>query len=68
MSGKHILKIDIEESIRASVEDEDFTPEEIDDMAEKAKDYISGDDTFWNAFDSCINDAIIYVKHNRRNK
>ena len=65
MSRKHILKIDIEESIRASVEDEDFTPEEIDAMAEKAKDYISGDDTFWNAFDSCINDAIIYVKHRR---
>ena len=65
MSRKHILKIDIEESIRASVEEEDFTPEEIDAMAEKAKDYISGDDTFWNAFDSCINDAIIYVKHRR---
>ena len=65
--SNHILKIDIEEAIRASVEDEDFTSKEINDMAEKAKDYISGDDTFWNAFDSCISDAIYYVKH-RRNK
>lgn len=65
--NNHILKIDIEDVIRGSIEDEDFTPKEIDDMVEKAKDYISGDDTFWNAFDICISDAINYVRY-RRNK
>lgn len=65
--SNHVLRIDIEDAVRASVEDEDFTPKEIEDIAEKAKDYISGDDSFWNAFDNCVNDAIIYVRH-RRNK
>lgn len=65
--SNHVLRIDIEDAVRASVEDESFTPKEIDKIIEKTKEYIYDDDSFWNAFDNCVSDAVIYVRH-RRNK
>lgn len=65
--SNHVLRIDIKDAVCASVEDESFTPKEIDKIIEKAKEYIYDDDSFWNAFDNCVSDAVIYVRH-RRNK
>lgn len=72
MNNGHVLKIDIEEEIynilnSGITEEIEFTPEEIDEIAQKAKEYIYDDDSFWNILDNCVSDAIIYVKH-RRNK
>ena len=68
----HILKIDLEDEIYSILnsgitEEIEFTPEEMEEIAEKAKEYIWDDDSLWNAFDNCVSDAIIYVRH-RRNK
>ena len=64
----HVLKIDIEDEIYNNiVEDIEFTPEEMNEIVEKAKYYISGDESFWNAFNSCVVDAINFVRR-RRNK
>lgn len=70
--NSHILKIDFKEEIYNIInsgitEEIEFTPIEIDEIVEKAKEYISDDDSFWNAFSNCVSDAIIYVRR-RRNK
>ena len=66
--NNHILKIDIEDEIQNNIDlDEEITSEEMNEIVEKTKYYISGDETFWNAFNSCVIDAINYVRH-RRNK
>ena len=66
----HYLRINIEEEIYNNIledSNEEFSPEELDAIVEKAKYYISGDESFWNAFNSCVVDAINYVRR-RRNK
>ena len=64
----HALRINIDDEIHNNIDpDENFTSEEMREIADKAVEYISADETFWNAFNSCVSDAIIYVKH-RRNK
>ena len=63
-----VLKIDILEEIRNNIAPgENFPTEEMDEIVTTTKEYISGDETFWNAFNSCIIDAINYVRR-RRNK
>lgn len=72
MNGGHVLKIDIEEEIynilnSGITEEIEFTPEEIDEITQKAKEYIYDDDSFWVILGNCASDAINYVRY-RRNK
>lgn len=63
----HFLKINIEDEVHNIMEDEEFTPEEMDEITKKVKEYffecISSSEYFWNVFDSCIVDAVNYVKN-----
>ena len=62
----HYLKINIEDEIQNNLElDEEFTPAEIDEIVERAKWLIAGDDSFWESLNSCISDAIFYYRHRR---
>lgn len=69
--NNHVLKIDIEEEIYNSIFDEEWkeelSSEELDEIVRKTKEYIFEDDYFWNKLDSCVIDAIDYVRR-RRNK
>ena len=71
MNKEHILKIDIEEEIYNNIFDEEWkeelSSEELDEIVRKTKEYIFEDDSFWNKLDSCVIDAIDYVRR-RRNK
>ena len=62
----HYLRINIEEEIQNNLDlDEEFTPGEIDEIVERAKWLIAGDDSFWESLNSCISDAIFYYRHRR---
>ena len=72
-NDKYVLdiRIDIQEEVYdfLSYEEEetDFTPEEIEEIVEATKDYILDNDSFWEIFTNCVDNAVSYVK-NRRNK
>ena len=63
----HYLRINIEDEVCNNIysfePDEEITPEEMDKIVNRAKYYISGDERFWSAYNNCVNDAIIDIRH-----
>lgn len=65
-SEKKYLVIDIEDEIHMNIDPEsEFTSEEMNEIIDRAKYYIDSDESFWNSFNSCVSDAISYVKNKK---